>query len=110
MLMERCRYDKIRSLYIGQLAHAWMEDSTAETTRASVEKKIDSFIEEGLEHATEMLSALWETANKDDDVQVSANTSSPVRPFQFCLLRVMHDRLLHITRPHRSRAPPVGPL
>jgi hypothetical protein len=55
-----------------------MEDSTTETTRASVETKIDNFVEEGLEHATEMLSALWEIVNKDGDIKAPANTSSTV--------------------------------
>ncbi|KAF9641806.1 hypothetical protein BDM02DRAFT_3203210, partial [Thelephora ganbajun] len=39
------QYDEIRSLYIEQLGFVWMEDSTTETTRASVDKKIDSFVE-----------------------------------------------------------------
>ncbi|KAF9646805.1 hypothetical protein BDM02DRAFT_3118097, partial [Thelephora ganbajun] len=62
------RYDEIRSLYIERLAFIWMEDSTTETTRASVDKKIDSFVEGDLEYATEMLSALWEIANKEGDI------------------------------------------
>ena len=74
MLMERPRYDEIRSLYVDQLAFVWMEDSTTETTRASVDKKIDSFAEGDLEHATEMLSALLEIVNKDNDVNAPSNT------------------------------------
>ena len=68
MPTERRRYDEIRDLYIQQLAYIWIEDSTTETARAGVEKKIDSFVEEGLDHATEMLSALWEIVNKDGDI------------------------------------------
>ena len=109
MLIGRHRYDEIRSLYVDQLAHIWMEDST-ETTRASVNKKVDSFAEGDLEHATEMLSALWEIANKDGDVKAPANTSQAVSPFQFHLLpHVMREYSLDIARLHRQRAPYTGP-
>ena len=70
----------------------WIEDSTTETTRASVEKKIDDFVEEGFEHATEMLSALWETVNKEGDVKAPADASSTVSPFYLHLL--LHAGLL----------------
>jgi len=86
MVTERCRYEEIRSLCIDQLAHAWMEDPT---TCTSVCKKIDSLVEEGLEHATEVVSALWDIANNDDYVKAPAKTQPPVRPLQFFLLRVM---------------------
>ena len=70
-----------------------MEDSTTEATQASVEKKIDSFIEEGLEHATEMLSTLWEVVNKEGDIKAPENTSSAVSQFQLCLYpRVVRKR------------------
>ncbi|KAF9643633.1 hypothetical protein BDM02DRAFT_1403367 [Thelephora ganbajun] len=69
------RHHEIRSLYIQQLAFVWMEDSTTETTRAGVEKKIDSFVEENLEHAGEMLFALWEIANEDGDVTDPSKTA-----------------------------------
>ena len=75
---QRDRYDEIRYLYIQQLAYIWIEDSTTETAQAGVEKKIDSFVEEGLDHATEMLSALWEILNKDGDIKAPTNTSSAV--------------------------------
>jgi len=39
------RYGEIRSLYIDQLASVWIGDSQTETTRVSVEEKIDSFVE-----------------------------------------------------------------
>ena len=61
-----------------------MEDSTTEATQASVEKKIDSFVEEGLEHATEMLSTLWEVVNKEGDIKAPENTSSAVSQFRLC--------------------------
>ena len=64
-----------------------------ETTQASVEKKIDSFVEEGLEHATEMLSTLWEVVNKEGDIKAPENTSSAVSQFQLCLYpRVVRKR------------------
>ena len=57
----------------------WLEDSTTEATRTSVEKKVCSFVEGDLDHATEMLSALWEVASKDEDIAAPASdTSFPV--------------------------------
>ena len=88
MLKKRCRYDDVRSLYVDQLAFIWMEDSTTETTRARVDKKIDSFVEGDLEHAAEMLSTLWEIVNKDGDIKAPANASSTVSPFRFSLFHV----------------------
>ena len=41
----------------------WMEDSTTETIRARVDKKI----EEDPGHAMEAVSALWKIANEDDN-------------------------------------------
>lgn len=67
MLTERPRYDQIRDLYAGQLASVWIEDLT-ETTRATFDKKIDSFAEGGLEHVAGMLSTLWEIVNKPGDI------------------------------------------
>ena len=83
---KRHRYDEIRSLYIDRLASVWMEGSTTEATRASVDKKIDSFVGGDLEHATEMLSALWEIANTDGDTKAPSNNPPSVSPFLFCLL------------------------
>ena len=76
-MIKGCRYDEIRSLYVEQLAYIWVEDST-ETTRTSIEKKVDSFVEGGLEHAAEMVSALWKMVNKDGDVKAPSNTSPAV--------------------------------
>ena len=55
-----------------------MEKSTKAMTRASVNKKVDSFVQGDLEHATEMLSALWEIANKGGGIGSPANTPSAV--------------------------------
>ena len=111
MLKKRCRYDDVRSLYVDQLAFTWLEDSTTETTRASVNKKIDSFVEGDLEHVTEMLSALWEIVNKDGDVKAPTNTPSIVSLFRFRPLpHVVRERSLHVIRPHRPRVPLTGPL
>ena len=63
------RYDEIRNLYVERLGFVWMEDSTAAMTRASVKTKIKHFAKGDLEHATEMLSALWGTANGDKEVE-----------------------------------------
>ena len=80
------RYDEIRSLYVDQLASAWIEDSMTEEIRASVDRKIDSFIEGDLEHATETFSTLWEIAYKDGYTAAPSNASPAVSPFRFCLL------------------------
>jgi len=62
-----------------------MKDST-EATRLSADEKIDSFAEGDLEHATEVLSSLWEIVNKDGDITVPPNSPpSSVSPFQFVL-------------------------
>jgi hypothetical protein len=78
---EGRRYDKIRNLYIAQLASTWAEKSTTEATRASVKDKIDSFVEGDLERATEILSGLLEIASKDGDIAIpkikSPTVSSP---------------------------------
>jgi hypothetical protein len=81
MLTEKRRHDEIRNLYVEQLAYIWMEDSTTETTYASVEEKVASFAEGDLEHATEILSALWEVANRDGDIKAPADTPPAVSPF-----------------------------
>ena len=77
-----CRYNEIRNLYIQQLAFSWMEESTRQKTRTCVETKIRSFAHGDLEHATEMLSALWEIANNDVDVEASSSTEPIVSPFR----------------------------
>jgi len=83
MLTERHRYDEIRDLYAHQLASVWMEDSTTEETRVRIEEKIDSFYEGDLEHAADVLSALWEILNKDGDITAPSNTSPAVSLFLF---------------------------
>ena len=78
--MEMHRYDEIRDLYTDQLASVWIEDST-EATRARIEENIDSFYEGDLEHATEVLSTLWEIVNKDGDITAPSNSSPAVSQF-----------------------------
>ena len=51
-----------------------------EATREGVESKIDGFAEGDLEHATQVLSALWEIVNKDEDKEDPWPTPSPVSP------------------------------
>ena len=53
-----------------------MEDLTTEATRTSVEKKVCRFVEGDLDHAMEMLSALWEIASNDGDTAAPASTVS----------------------------------
>jgi hypothetical protein len=55
-----------------------MDDSTTDSTRTKVDRKIDSFVEGDIEYATDMLSALWELANKDGDVKAPSNTAPTV--------------------------------
>ena len=102
MLIEGCRYDDLRNLYIEQLASVWMEDSTTETTRASVDKKIDSFVEGDLEHATDLLSALWEIVNKDGDIKAPSNTSPAVSSFSsrhYTRMLTSHNQAVQATSP-----------
>lgn len=97
--MERLRYNEIRSLFVNRLDSVWMEDSTTEVTRANVDKKM----EEDLGHATEMLSALWEIANEDDnainkveDTETPPNPSPTVSYFRVCYISgVIRGCLLH---------------
>ena len=76
------RHAEIRSLYVNQLAHAWVEDST-QATRVRVEEKIDSFTEGDNEHVAEALSELLKIANKKGDVVPPSNSSSDVSLFIF---------------------------
>jgi hypothetical protein len=96
---------------MNQLVSAWMEDSTTETTRISIDKKIDRFVEGDLEHATEILSALWEIANDDGDIKAPSNTPSAVSPVWVSYpSRCSTGGLIHAIRPRRSQVPPIGPL
>jgi hypothetical protein len=109
MPMENRRYGEVRSLYINQLAHAVMEDSTMATTRANVDKKVDGFARGDLEHATEVLSALWEMANKGGDVKPPTNESSTVS-LASVLPRLSCGSVHHVVRERKPRAPPTGLL
>ena len=80
------RYDEIRNLYVGQLAFNWMQDLTGQKIRAGVETKIKSFAKGNLKHATEVLSALWEIANSDGDVQAPSGSEQIVSQFRLRLL------------------------
>lgn len=95
LLTPGYRYSEIRDLYIGQLAHIWVTDST-EATRVNVEKKIDSYVEGDLQHATEMFSALWKIANKDGNVPAPPSPAPDVSPLSFLSFsrcaRVTHCR------------------
>ncbi|KAF9643565.1 hypothetical protein BDM02DRAFT_3132344 [Thelephora ganbajun] len=78
-------------------------------TCASVNKKIDNFVEGDLEHAAEMLPALWEIANKDGNITGPSKTTPAMSVFRFCLNpQVMRECLFYMIRPHKSRAPPTG--
>ena len=85
MLIGNCRYAEMRNLYVRQLVYTWAKDPTDKTC-VQVGKKIDSFAEGSLEHATEMLSAFWKTVSGDGGVETPSNTSSPVRLSQLRLL------------------------
>ena len=84
-LTRKCRYAEIRSLYVDQLAFLWVGDKT-EAIRTGVEKKINSFSEGDLGHATEMVSVLWRVANKDENVTAPSSALSAVSPFPVCFL------------------------
>ena len=88
MLTGRSRYEDIKNLYVERLAHIWMEDSTPEEIRISIEEKMDSFAEGDLEHAGEILSALWDVANEDKDEDAKPNAGAlMVSPFLFYFLK-----------------------
>jgi len=77
----------MRSLYVGQLASVWINDSTTEKTRTNFNKKIDRFVKGELEHASEMLSVLLEIVSRDGDINAPSGARPAVSPFQPCLLR-----------------------
>jgi len=52
----------------------WMDDSTTEAMRVSVDKKIESFAKGDLKHATKAISSLWENANGDGDIKTPSST------------------------------------
>jgi len=83
-----------------------MNNSTTETTRVSFDRKIDSFANGELEHATEMLSTLWRIVNTDGEIKAPPNTSPTVSPFRsfFSVLRgdahnTLHDQTVQVTSP-----------
>ena len=94
-------------MYTDQLAYTWVGDS-ADATRVKVDKKIDSFAEGDLEHATEMLAALWKIANKDGTIAAPSNVTPAVSSVYLYLLPL--GSLSHVTRSRRSRALPIGLL
>jgi len=65
-----------------------MEGSRTGTIRARVNKKIDSFAQGGLNHATGILSALWGIMNGDVEIPPALKTLPAVSPsnFAFSLL------------------------
>ena len=78
-----CRYDEVRNLYIQQIAFAWLEDSTAGATRASVDKQIGIIAQGGLAHGEEVIFELLKVANGDDDITPPTDTSHSVSSPQF---------------------------
>jgi len=97
MLTDRGRYDEIRSLYIDQLVSVWMNNSTAITTRISLNSKFNSFSKGELGHATEMLSKLWEVINRDGEIKTPLNTSPAVN-LCFAFFRAARECSLHMIR------------
>ena len=98
-----CRYDEVRNLYAERLASVWMEDSTTEATRTGVEAKVCSFVGGDLDHAMEMLSALWDIASKDEDIKAPASvTESTVGSFRSSLSSVYFAPLGCANRQPRS--------
>ena len=106
ILTRGFRYDEVRSLYIDQLASVWVLDSATETTRASVERKIDSYVEGDLEHATDVLSTLWEIVNRDGEIQAPSSTPSSVSPFRILPSSWRH---MGVLTSHNQAAQPTGP-
>ena len=104
------RYDEIRSLYVDQLVSAWTEDATTEATTVSIDKKIDSFGQGDLEHATDILSTLWEIMNTDGDIKATPTALPTVSCAQFYLPRVIPECRLHLSRSSKALAPHSGLL
>ena len=111
---ERHRYDEIRNLCMGQLTFVLTEDATMEATRARIDEEIDSFYQGNLEHAAEVLSALWEIVNRGGNTTGPPSVSPPqaVSRFRFRPLGALCGGclLLHVFRSLRPQAPPTGLL
>ena len=65
-----------------------MKDSTTEATRAS----LDKMIEGDLGHATEMLSALWEIANENNDTETPSNALPGASDQRDTIALTSHDQ------------------
>jgi len=92
----------VRKLYVEQLAHVRMEDKT-ETTSNRIDKKIESFVEEGLKHATETLSALWEIANKGGDIKAPTKPPAKTLPAVSLFLFSPPPRAIILTSHHQTK-------
>ena len=80
------------------------------TTKARVNRKIDSFVKGDLENATEILSTLWEIVNKPGSIRAPLNISPNVSHFSFYLLpRIMWERSLRLIRSWRTYTSTAGP-
>ena len=70
-----------------------------------IEEKIESFVEGDLEHAAEMVSALWKVFVKDGDVQPPSSNATPVsppRPFPPLMQTLNpHDQVVQVKSPAR---------
>ena len=60
-----------------RLAFVWAEDS-AETTRAGVRVKIDSFVQGDLGRTSEILCALLDIASQDEAISVPVDSPQKV--------------------------------
>ena len=85
-LIGGCRYEEIRCLYVKRLAYIWVEDWTGDI-RTKIENKIDDFIGGDIQHAVEMVSALWKVVNEDGDIESPPSFPVTVGPFW---VRILH--------------------
>ena len=76
-----------------------MDTSTMHTTKARVNKKIDSFVKGDLDYATEVLSTLWEVVNKPGNIKAPWGFTPVVSHFRFyllpCIIREGSLRLIY---------------
>ena len=76
--------------------------------RTRIEKKFDDFIGGDVEHAAEMVSALWKVINGDGAIEPPSSILSAVSPLWDS--HSIHKWSFHPIRPHGSRVRPTGTL
>ena len=78
-----CRYDDVKMACIPLLVSALRNDTAERETWTRLCEIIENHFKGELQHVTDTLSSLWETANRDDDgtVATTSNGTPSVRLF-----------------------------